>query len=101
VGTKGNFLPRTRPINLIGSQVAPATSIADEDARLAQFQSAFANLAGTPTRRSNRIDGRYNVINYVGIVGQLELPRGAVRGAEAVLQLHVQRELHICQGDRR
>ncbi|MBS1830737.1 MAG: TonB-dependent receptor [Acidobacteria bacterium] len=65
VGTKGNFLPRTRPINLIGSQVPAATSVADEDARLAQFQTAFAGLAGTPTRRSNRIDGRYNVINYV------------------------------------
>jgi len=65
VGTKGNFLPRTRPINLIRSQVSPATSLADEDARLAQFQAAFAGLAGTPTRSSNRIDGRYNVINYV------------------------------------
>ncbi|MBK5294926.1 MAG: hypothetical protein JJE04_25010, partial [Acidobacteriia bacterium] len=65
VGTKGNFLTRTRDINLIASPLSAATSIADEDARLPQFQAAFAGLNGGATRRSNRIDGRYNTIAYV------------------------------------
>ena len=65
VGTKGTFLTRTRDINLIASPLAAATSIADEDARLPQFQAAFAGLSGGATRRSNRIDGRYNTVAYV------------------------------------
>jgi hypothetical protein len=65
VGTKGNFLPRTRPLNLIGSPVAPATSLADEAARTQQFLTAFQGLTGAPTRFSNRIDPRFNVVNYV------------------------------------
>lgn len=65
VGTKGNFLPRTRPINLIASPVRPAASEADESARLTEFQTAFAGLSGAPTRYSNRIDRRYNIVNYV------------------------------------
>jgi outer membrane receptor protein involved in Fe transport len=65
VGTKGNYLPRTRDLNLMATPVAPATSVADETARLGQFQAAFAGLSGGATRRSNRIDGRYNLIGYV------------------------------------
>jgi outer membrane receptor protein involved in Fe transport len=65
VGTKGNYLPRSRDINLLASPVAPATSLADEQARLAQFQAAFSALNGSTTRYSNRIDPRYNVISYV------------------------------------
>lgn len=64
VGTKGNFLPRSRDINLVANPAAPATSEADETARLAQFQSIFAGLNGNIARRSNRIDGRYNAIGY-------------------------------------
>lgn len=65
VGTKGNFLPRSRDLNLISNQLAPATSIADETARLATFQAAQVGFSGGATRASNRIDGRYNNIVYV------------------------------------
>jgi len=65
VGTKGNFLPRTQSINLIANPPAPATSLADETARLAQFTGAFAAASGGATRASNRLDPRYNEINYV------------------------------------
>lgn len=65
VGTKGNYLPRSRDLNLIATRVAPATSVADETARLAQFQTAFSGLSGGATRPSNRIDPRYNGIIYV------------------------------------
>jgi outer membrane receptor protein involved in Fe transport len=65
VGTKGNYLPRSRDLNLIASPVAPATSTADETARLSQFQTAFQRLNGTPTVRSNRIDPRYNAVVFV------------------------------------
>jgi hypothetical protein len=65
VGTKGTYLPRTRPINLLLNQPAPATSYADELARLSQFTTAFAGLSGSTTSYSNRYDPRYNGINYV------------------------------------
>ncbi len=71
VGTKGTYLPRTRPINFLLAQPAPATSLADEQARLSQFTSAFAGLNGnTTTSFSNRYDPRYNAINYVESSGQ-------------------------------
>lgn len=65
VGTKGNYLPRSRDLNLIASAPTAATSVADETARLSQFQSAFAAQNGGATRASNRIDPRYNAIVYV------------------------------------
>jgi len=65
VGTKGTYLPRTRPINLIANPPAPATSYADEQARLSQFTAAVAGLNGTPTAYSNRYDPRYNGVNWV------------------------------------
>ena len=65
VGTKGTYLPRTRPINLIANPPAPATSLADEQARLSQFTSAVAGLNGSPTAFSNRYDPRYNAVNFV------------------------------------
>jgi hypothetical protein len=40
VGTKGSFLTRGRPINLIAAPPAPASSVADESARFAQFTTA-------------------------------------------------------------
>ncbi|MDX1983055.1 MAG: carboxypeptidase regulatory-like domain-containing protein [Bryobacteraceae bacterium] len=64
VGTKGNYLPRGRDINLIASPVAPATSVADETARLAEFRTAFGGLNAPASGRSNRIDPRYNGIIY-------------------------------------
>lgn len=67
VGTKGNYLLRTRDLNLVASPAAPATSVADETARLAQFQAIFAGMSPTnpATTRSNRIDGRYNQVSFV------------------------------------
>jgi len=65
VGTKGTYLQRTRPINLMANQPAPATSFADQTARLSQFTAATAGLNGNTTTFSNRIDPRYNAINYV------------------------------------
>jgi outer membrane receptor protein involved in Fe transport len=65
VGTKGTYLPRTRPINLIGNPPAPASSYADEVARLSQFTSAIAGLNGNTTTYSNRYDPRYNAVNLV------------------------------------
>jgi len=63
VATKGTYLSRTRPINLIAALPAPATSLADEQARLSQFTSAVAGLSGGPTAYSNRYDPRYNAVN--------------------------------------
>ena len=65
VGTKGNFLPRTRALNLIAAPPARATSVEDETARLAQFTASIAGATGAAARFSNRIDGRYNDIGYV------------------------------------
>jgi hypothetical protein len=65
VATKGTYLPRTRPINLIAAPPAPAVSYADEQARLSQFTSAVAGLNGGPTAYSNRYDPRYNAVNLV------------------------------------
>jgi hypothetical protein len=65
VGTKGTYLSRTRPINLLANQPAPATSFADETARLSQFTAAFSGLSGSTSAYSNRIDPRYNAVNYV------------------------------------
>jgi len=65
VGTKGNFLLRSRDINFIAAPPTPAASVDDETARLAQWQSVFGLQNGNVARRSNRIDGRYNGIVYV------------------------------------
>jgi len=65
VGTKGNYLTRSRDLNLVSPLTPAATSVADETARLAAFQAAFAGQSGGATRRSNRIDGRYNAIVWV------------------------------------
>jgi hypothetical protein len=65
VATKGTYLSRTRPINLIAAPPVPATSLADEQARLSQFTSAVAGLSGGPTAYSNRFDPRYNAVNLL------------------------------------
>ncbi|PWT98710.1 MAG: hypothetical protein C5B51_28605 [Terriglobia bacterium] len=65
VATKGTYLQRTRPINLIAAPPAPATSYADEQARISQFTSALQGLSGSPTAYSNRYDARYNAVNLV------------------------------------
>lgn len=82
VGTKATYLPRSRDINLIANAVPPAVSVEDESSRLSSFQAAFAGLNGNPSRRSNRIDGRYNGVvliessaNSIYHAGQFEVQR--------------------------
>ena len=68
VGTKGTYLQRAHPINLISDAAAPAptTSYADEQARLSQFTSAVSGLSGnTSISFSDRFDPRYNAVNLV------------------------------------
>jgi hypothetical protein len=60
VGTKGTQLTRLVAINPLVSRPAPATSTADELARLAQFQAA----AGTENGAGNlRLDPRFDQVN--------------------------------------
>lgn len=65
VGTKGNFLLRSRDLNLIANPPVPATSLTDGTTRLSQFQAVFSAQNGGLTSVSNRIDPRYNAIVYV------------------------------------
>ena len=65
IGTKGTYLTRTRPINLIANPVPAATSFADEQARLPLFTAAFNGLNSAGLTYNNRFDPRYNVVNYV------------------------------------
>jgi hypothetical protein len=66
VATKGTYLQRTHPINLIAAPPAPATSFADEQARLSQFTSSVSGLSGnTSLSFSNRYDPRYNAVNLI------------------------------------
>ena len=65
VGTKGNFLQRTRSFNLLANPPAAATSIDDETARLGEFETATLDLDGSTTQPSLRIDPRYNEVDYV------------------------------------
>lgn len=65
VGTKGNYLLRSRDVNLVASPATPAANLADETARLSQFQAVFGALNGNATRRSNRYDGRYNAVSFL------------------------------------
>jgi hypothetical protein len=66
VGTKGNYLQRSRPINLVNDpRAAAATSLADETARLAGFQAANVGRNAPATGQSNRIDPRFNDITLL------------------------------------
>ncbi len=63
-GSKGDFLQRARPINTVRpGLVVPATSVADEAARLSQFQAINAGLNAPPTSQTNRIDPRFTAVN--------------------------------------
>jgi hypothetical protein len=65
VGSKGTYLPRTRPINLTAAPPAAATSFADQTARQSLFSSTVSGLNGNASSYSNRYDPRYNAVNYV------------------------------------
>ena len=64
VGAKGNYLQKTRFLNPILG-VAPATSLADETARLPLFNAMMAASNGTAARPSNRLDPRFNDFRFV------------------------------------
>ncbi len=84
VGTKGTYLTRTRPINLIANPVPAATSLADETARLPQFVAAFNGLNGGSTAYSNRLDRRYNTVNYL---------ESSANSSYHALQLQIQKRM--------
>src|SRR5204863_4531553 len=66
VGTKGDHLQASHPINLIvDPRLVPAASLADETARLADFRAIDAAQNGGLTTRSNRIDPRFNNIGFL------------------------------------
>jgi hypothetical protein len=68
VGTKGNFLQRTRPINLRAPGIfTPPSSREEEEAMRAAgtFAAVNAGLNVGPTGSSNRIDPRFNGVNFV------------------------------------
>jgi len=74
VATQSKFLQASIPINLIPQEVrpAPATSLADEDARLSQFTSAFAKENGQAALGSPlniRLDHRFNAVTQVQSLG--------------------------------
>ncbi len=61
VGSKGTHLTRLVPINpVVVDRPAPATSLADEIARFADFQQAFQEENGPG---NNRLDSRFNQVN--------------------------------------
>jgi hypothetical protein len=67
VGTKGDFLQVSIPINLLPAQTTPAPAVdeADELARITQFRNVFLAENGTSTTGSNRIDPRFNAVGQV------------------------------------
>jgi len=85
VGTKGTYLLRTQPLNLSANPPAPATSYADELARLSQFTAANAGLNGSVGSYSNRLDPRFNAVNYV---------ESNANSSYNALQVEVQKRYH-------
>jgi hypothetical protein len=71
VGTKGDFLQVSMPINLLPAQVIPAPAVdeADELARVTTFRNVFLGQSGTATTPSNRIDPRFNAVTQVQDAG--------------------------------
>ncbi len=66
VGTAGHYLQRSQNINLTNDpRLIPATSVADETARLATFLDIQTLQAGNAARPSNRIDPRFNVVQLL------------------------------------
>jgi hypothetical protein len=74
VGTQTKFLQVSRPINLIPDELrpAPATSLADEDARRLQFTGAFAKENGQAPLGAPfniRLDHRFNTVTQIQSIG--------------------------------
>jgi Carboxypeptidase regulatory-like domain len=86
VGTKGTHLTRLVPINPVTRGPAPATSPTDEAARLAEFETAFAEENGPGNLR---LDPRFDQVNFLDDGSssiyhslQLELRKSFSRGLE-------------------
>jgi hypothetical protein len=63
VGSKANYLQRSHQLNLVHDvRAAPAASLADETARLADFAAVNRDRSGGATRLSNRLDPRFNEV---------------------------------------
>jgi hypothetical protein len=73
VGIWSDDLEVTLPINLIpaANRPAPATSLADEAARLGQFTTAFSHESGTASGSvvNDRLDHRFNQVTQVQSLG--------------------------------
>jgi len=66
IGTKSNFLQRTRPINLLPAGVLPLPrSVAEETALLPVLRQVNANLTTPLGVPSNRMDPRFNAVSVV------------------------------------
>ena len=67
VGTKSNYLQRNHPVNLIQDpRAVPATSVADETARLPGYSAAYqASNPSSPAAQSNRYDPRFSDVNLL------------------------------------
>lgn len=66
IGTKSDYLQRTRPLNLTNDpRFRPATSLADETARLSDFRAVNSANSGGATTVSNRIDPRFNDVRIL------------------------------------
>lgn len=68
VGTKGNFLQRSRPINLLAPGVFTPPQTLEEEAQMQAdgvFAAVNAGLNVGPTGSSNRIDPRFNGVTLV------------------------------------
>jgi len=64
VGSKGTHLTRLVPINPVVNGPAPATSLADETARFADFVQAYKDENGRPNGGANiRLDPRFDQVN--------------------------------------
>ena len=66
VGTHNDRLQASIPLNLVQAAVTPATSDADEAARLAALRGVFVAESGAG---NNRLDPRFNSVNQVQSVG--------------------------------
>ncbi|HEY2460052.1 MAG TPA: hypothetical protein VGI16_04560 [Candidatus Acidoferrum sp.] len=90
VGTHSDHLQVSVPINLVapGNRPAPATSLADQNTRQAEFVAAFQNeVGGTFGPANNLIDPRFDNVTQVQSIGtssynalQVELIQRLKRG---------------------
>lgn len=72
IGTHSNHLQVSVPINLVApaNRPAPATSLADQNAREAQFANVFTNeVGGTFGPQNNLLDPRFDSVTQVQSIG--------------------------------